>query len=88
MNWLPKHAVTLYLTHDEHKSYYEPIAEFIANRELADDFATPEAMQKAIDEDSLWVLHWYPNTPVSFHRIVASSLDEIQQRLKENNNDY
>ncbi len=83
IDWMPRHKAGLFLTHNEHRGYYETAAEFIENRELADDFESPEAMQKAIDDDSIWILQWYPDTPIGSHRIAASSLEEIQQILKE-----
>jgi hypothetical protein len=83
MNWLPKHECGLYLTHNEHKDVYEDLAERIACLDLADAFESPEAMQRAIDADSLWVLQWYPVTPVGFHRIAAATLEEIEKRMKE-----
>lgn len=32
---------------------------------------------KAMMENSVWTLQWYPDTPVGFHKIMASSLEAI-----------
>jgi hypothetical protein len=29
----------------------------------------------------VWILHWYPDTPVGFHSIGASSLDALKDYL-------
>ena len=85
MDWLPPHKCGLYLTHNEHRDWYESIEDFIANRELAGDFPSEEEHLKAVAEDSLWVLHWYPETPIGFHRVAASSLEAIKLALEEGN---
>ena len=77
MNWLPKHKCGLYLTHNEHRDVYETIEQFYD----ADDFVSEDEWLKAVAEDSVWCLHWYPDTPVGFHRIYASSLEAIQKAL-------
>jgi hypothetical protein len=73
----PKHDAALHLEHNEHKSCYDEIGQFIVDNRLDDCFESPEAMQRAIDADSLWVLHWYPATPIGFYRIAAPTLEEL-----------
>lgn len=82
MNWLPEHKCGLYLTHNEHRDYYETAEEFIENRKLEDDFPTPEEVQKAIQEDSIWRLQWYPETPVGFYSVAAASLEVIEEAIR------
>ncbi len=81
MNWLPKHKCGLYLSHNEHRDFYETVEMSYK----ADDFVSPEEWYKAIAEDSVWVLQWYPDTPIGFHRIAASTLEAIEAKLKEIN---
>lgn len=38
---------------------------------------SPEERQKAIDTNSWWTLQWYPETPVGFCIISASSLEAL-----------
>ena len=83
MNWLPKHKCGLYLTHNEHKDIYESAKDWIENRQFEDDFVSPEEMQKAIDEDSIWRLQWYPETPVGFYSVAAASLEAIEAAIRE-----
>lgn len=81
MNWLPDHKCGLHLSHNEHRDVYETVEEFYE----AGDFVSMDEWRKAAVEDSVWVLHWYPETPVGFHRVAASSLDAIKDALKEKN---
>ena len=79
LDWLPEHKCGLHLSHNEHRDVYETIEEFYD----AEDFASLEEWNKAVAEDSVWVLHWYPNTPIGFIRIAASTLEAIESALKE-----
>ena len=79
LDWLPEHKCGLYLSHNEHRDVYETIEEFYD----AKDFISQEEWHKAVKEDSVWVLQWYPNTPIGFNRIAASTLQAIETKLKE-----
>jgi len=79
MNWLPKHKCGLYLTHNEHRDMYESIEECYD----CHDFVSPEEFKKAIAEDSVWVLQWYPDTPIGSYSILASSLEALEATVKE-----
>jgi hypothetical protein len=81
MNWLPKHSCGLHLSHNEHMDVYESIEEFYDH----EDFISPEEWHKAVAQNSVWVLHWYPVTPVGFHRVAAATLEAIEAHLKEKN---
>jgi hypothetical protein len=81
LDWLPEHKCGLHLSHNEHRDVYETVEQFYD----ADDFTSKEEWHKAVAEDSVWVLHWYPNTPVGFTRIAASTLEAIEAKLKEKN---
>ena len=81
MNWLPKHKCGLHLDHNEHRNYYQTVEECYD----PEDFVSEDEWLKAIKEDSVWVLHWYTNTPVGFTRIAASTLEAIEAKLKEKN---
>lgn len=41
---------------------------------------------KAMIENSVWTLHWYPDTPVGFCRIRASSIQAIVDWIKNHEN--
>jgi hypothetical protein len=78
---LPRHKASLRLTHNEHRSYYESPADFIEGREqltgLELEWAAPGQKEKAIVEDSIWHLQWYPQTPIGFYDLYAADLDVL-----------
>jgi hypothetical protein len=39
-----------------------------------EDWPSPEDRDKALRDNSVWTLQWYPNTPVGFCRVYASTL--------------
>ncbi len=81
MNWLPEHKCGLSLSHNDHRGVYESLEQYYD----AADFVSVDEWIKALAEDSVWVLHWYPDTPVGFYRMAASSLEALEAAVKERN---
>lgn len=79
MNWLPKHSCGLYLTHNEHRDMYESMESYYDE----DNFVSEDEWNKARAEDSVWVLQWYPDTPIGFHVVCASSLEAIKKEMEK-----
>ena len=76
----PWHAAALYLTHNEHKSYYQTVAQAIAEDTHGYDddcWVSSEQRQKAIDTNECWTLQWYPKTPMRFCFLAAADLDVL-----------
>lgn len=78
MNWLPAHKCGLYLSNNHHELRGETIQECYDCK----DFVSPEEYIKAIDENSVWVLGWYPDNSSSYKVIAASTLEAIEQAVK------
>jgi hypothetical protein len=47
------------------------------------DFVSEDEYNKAVATDSVWDLQWYPDTPIGFYRILASSLEALQQAVEQ-----
>lgn len=74
----PKHKCGLYLTHNEYKDYYQTIEQAIEEQDARNtEWVTPTERQKAIETGSIWVLQWYPDTPIGFFTAAASDLDVL-----------
>jgi hypothetical protein len=83
---LPKHKAGLYLTHNQHKDYYETVEQISVLEYMGidkDDFVSHEDYQKCIDTDELWELQWYPETPIGSHKVCGSTLEIVLQRALE-----
>jgi hypothetical protein len=75
---LPAHKGELSLTHNQHKSYYQSVEQWESQAlGIEDDWVSAEQRERAIAEDSVWVLQWYPSTPIGFHRLAAADLDVL-----------
>lgn len=81
LDWLPKHAAGLTLQHNDHKSVYDSVEQWIEKNTLF-DFISEGEKQKAIATDSIWTLQWYPHTPIGFYSIAASSLAALEAHMK------
>jgi len=81
----PSHKAGMYLTHNQHKDYYETVAQHIEEYVNIEkhDFVSEEDYQKCIDTDELWELQWYPETPIGFHKVNGSTLEIVLKRAME-----
>lgn len=79
MNWLPEHKCGLYLEHNAHKDVYETIEEFYEPL----NFVSEKEWFKAVEANSVWKLQWYPDTPIGFYVVCASTLDAIEEYIRE-----
>lgn len=73
----PEHKGSLSLTHNEHRVCYDTIEQYVAGIESYGGgigWISDEQRAKAIATDSLWVIQWYPNTPIGFVRLAAADL--------------
>ena len=78
MNWLPEHKCGLYLEHNAHKDVYETIEEFYD----PGAFVSEKERLKAVETNSVWKLQWYPDTPIGFYVVCASTLDAIEEAIR------
>jgi hypothetical protein len=77
----PSH-LSLFLTHNQHKVYYEPLAEYI--QKFGDEeWVSLDEKAKALETNDLWELCWYPETPVGSHLLCASTLDALMAAVEE-----
>ncbi len=73
-NDFPKHKCGLYLTHNAHKDIYESIVHWAADNLEEDDWVCEEEKIFALAADEVWVLQWYPNTPIGFCKLAGYNL--------------
>jgi len=78
----PPHKAELILSHNEHKNGYRTVTEwdqYLKDFHHDDDigWVSEEQRRKAIATDSVWILVWYPETPVGFNRLMACDLDVL-----------
>ena len=78
MNWLPDHKCGLYLEHNAHKDVYETIEEYYD----PGAFVSEKEWLKAVKANSVWKLQWYPDTPIGFYVVCASTLDAIEEDIR------
>jgi hypothetical protein len=84
--YLPPHNISLSLSHNEHKCYYETAEDYIGRDDRL-DFRSAEERQACIDTNEVWELQWYPDTPVGFCAIAAPTLEALIEYAKELHND-
>lgn len=82
---LPKHNCELSITHNPHKSNYETVKDLIDFRNLTiDDFVSEKEMNLCIENNELWEIQWYPNTPIGFYCVYGHTLESVLNKALEN----
>ena len=71
---LPAHKCGLYLEHNTYKDLYSSIAGAVEDE---DSWAGPGERERCLGTGELWTIQWYPNTPVGFYRLAASTLEAL-----------
>ena len=78
---LPPHKCGLELSHNTHRNYYLTAKQWLEERESVDqdawEWANEEQKARAIATDEIWILHWYPHTPIGFEAYAAPTLKEL-----------
>lgn len=70
----PAHKASLHVVHNQHLAYYQTAADYI--EDLPRDLFPDEAeRQRAIETGEIWVIQWYPDTPVGFCRVAAATFE-------------
>jgi hypothetical protein len=72
---LPAHKCSLSIEHNPHRDYYETLTDHIEGAGSM-NWANDEAKQRAIDTDEIWIIQWYPETPVGCYVVAAPTLEE------------
>ena len=78
INWLPQHQGSLHLTHNDHKSCYQTVEEFVDCADGRDTFVSPAEYEASVRMNEMWELQWYPDTPVGFCVVRASTFEAIK----------
>lgn len=73
----------VFLSVNEYRDYYDTITDAVKEhkeRNLGDISSDLEA--RIIAADTLYELQFYPDTPVGFHVVYGTSLDEVVEGAK------
>lgn len=82
-------CISLTVSFNEHAGLYQTAEEWLADNESLHpdgprwDWVSPEEREKAIRENSVWTLQWYPDTPVGFCMLAAASFDVLMAAAQE-----
>lgn len=77
MKW-PRH-ISLYVTHNQHKSYYETIQEYLKRDYICIQHMQIEDIKNIIENDSIWEVQWYPHTPIGSYHVAAATLERCME---------
>lgn len=84
----PPHKASMTLSHNDHKGVYETVEQWSLDNIHGSgrgwcSWVSEAERLKAIETDSIWTIQWYPETPVGFCSLAASSLEAVLEGAKE-----
>jgi hypothetical protein len=83
---LPRHECSLSLAHNQNRDYYETVQQYadgFADRGCPLEWVSDEQKAKAVATNEIWVIQWYPDTPVGFIRLAACDLGVLLDAANE-----
>lgn len=83
----PQHKCGLYLEHNAYLDYYDTIEKAHENESDLSLWKDDAAKKRSLETKEIWVLQWYPNTPIGFYRVAAPTLEELLQFAGEIENE-
>ena len=72
---------SLLIEFNPHEAVYETIDEWMDVCRAG--WVSEEEHQKAISQNTFWLAHWYPHTPIGSYTVAASSLEAVLKALAE-----
>lgn len=82
----PEHECGLSLEHNPHKNYYQSVQQYVDDYERMGcefEWVSETERLESIAKGELWVLQWYPNTPIGFNRLAACNLDKLLEEANK-----
>ena len=77
----PPHKCSLTIRHNPHLDYYQTAKDYLdddaGGRPPRNACISPEEYEQCCETGEVWELQWYPNTPIGFHALIASTLDAV-----------
>lgn len=63
------------INHCTAQEWHDEMSGYIGDEQDRIDWASEEERIKAIEENSVWTIQWYPATPIGFCCVGASTLE-------------
>ena len=67
--------VGMQLEHNPHKLVYMSVEDYLQDEGLSD--VDEEVFEDMIHADEIWILQWYPDTPVGFYTAIGVTLEGV-----------
>lgn len=82
----PRH-INLTIEHQPHASNYETVEEWL-EYQSRQGYIEPYGGDAAemIKTGEVWVVQWYPDTPIGFHAVAAATLERALALANESGN--
>jgi hypothetical protein len=83
---LPVHKGGLSLDHNPHVANYESVEQWeslLIDCGSVFHWVDDEQRNKSVATNEVWDLHWYPDTPIGSHRLLACDLEVLLKAARD-----
>ena len=77
-------CIGLTITFNPHAAYYQTAQAWLDEQDDYPDWVSEDERRLAIAGDSVWICQWYPETPVGFCVLAASSFEALMAAVLSN----
>jgi hypothetical protein len=78
----PKH-ISFTLEHNPNVIFYNTVAEYLDNMSCPPEFLNIADKDQCIIKNEIWIMTWYPDTPVGSYQVAASTLELLLELVNE-----
>lgn len=78
---LPTHKAGLTLENNPHLAFYQSVEDYTIHSGGREFWVSDASYRAAIESNSFWALHWYPETPVGFCSVYAHTLEQLLRHI-------
>ena len=73
---------SIYIEYNEHKGDYKTASEWVEEQDedSLKEWVSKEQRDKAVQNDTVWRIQWYPDTPIGFYVLYAADLAPLIEK--------
>jgi len=79
----PKH-LNLTIEHNPQKLYYQTVEQYIDDALVCANtlyWVPGKSRDIACETNEMWVVQWYPDTPIGFHMVYGHTLEAVLEHI-------
>jgi hypothetical protein len=85
---IPPH-LSCHIEHNPHKDFYQTVEQYLTDHVYMNEDMSTEDLKECVEKNELWTIQVYPQTPIGFYFVGASTFKRalflINEIMKDEN---